>query len=648
MITSGMKRIILLIVCLSAFASFAQTNTQTKVVTTKTVELTQPFGKIDREDLEMKRCDFEPDANAEVLFDSGLFSFDGLIQVYERHVRMKIFNDKGRNQASVKLEYIDKNGAQYLTNLKAETINLNNGNVEYIPVDKKSIYKKSVDKYRSELAFTFPNVQAGSIIEFSFHLESRVSLDFPVWYFQTNIPTRYSEIKTSFPDILQFESLELNSKNYFINQPDKKAMINIPSISSEPFMTARTDNQQKIMYKFTSVNASGIHKTFTGSWENVAKLKLNDKDFGWQLERSIDGEREFIKKAKSIISIPDRVEYLFNLVKNSMKWDDIDVTYTFNGTNETWKDKSGNSTEINLILCRLLNDADVKAYPMLVSTRQNGKVIPGYPNLMLFNSTVVYVPLERDFYVLDASNKYNVYNELPENLLNNMAFYMNTDDNKYDLLFLQKLLPVNQNININSTINPDGTLNGSARVSAFSYDRLKTIEQYKTDGEKKYLEHLTGKNNNLAISDLKFDNMDVDTLPLILHFDFKLQPENQDNNYLYINCNFLPEFKTNPFIKDSRTTNIDFGYCSNYLISNTYKLPAGYKIDALPKSTTMAMPDGSITFKRLVSDEDGTIAVRYFIVHKKSVYFKEDYAALHDFYKKMYEMLNEQIVLKKG
>jgi hypothetical protein len=40
--------------------------------------------------------------------------------------------------------------------------------------------------------------------------------------------------------------------------------------------------------------------------------------------------------------------------------------------------------------------------------------------------------------------------------------------------------------------------------------------------------------------------------------------------------------------------------------------------------------------------------VRLNIDHKKSIYFKEEYADFHEFCKKMYEMLNEQIVLKKS
>src|SRR6201999_3149935 len=150
---------------------------------------------------------------------------------------------------------------------------------------------------------------------------------------------------------------------------------NIPSISNEPFMTSRSDNEQKLFYKVTGINAPGIYKSLTGTWENVGRAKMNARDFGLQLDRDISGQREIIKKAKLITDIPERVAYLFNLVKTSMRWNDFDAAYTDDGTVEAWDKKTGNSTEINLILCHLLNQADIKAYPMLVSTRENGKVM---------------------------------------------------------------------------------------------------------------------------------------------------------------------------------------------------------------------------------------------------------------------------------
>jgi len=60
------------------------------------------------------------------------------------------------------------------------------------------------------------------------------------------------------------------------------------------------------------------------------------------------------------------------------------------------------------------------------------------------------------------------------------------------------------------------------------------------------------------------------------------------------------------------------------------------------------MPDQSIVFKRIIAEDNGTVAVRYTIDHRKTIYLPEEYRDIHDFYKKMYELLNEQIVLKKS
>ena len=61
------------------------------------IPTTQPYGKIYIQDFELKSCDFEKDANAEVLFDSGSVYFNPAYElVFERHVRIKIFNEKAK------------------------------------------------------------------------------------------------------------------------------------------------------------------------------------------------------------------------------------------------------------------------------------------------------------------------------------------------------------------------------------------------------------------------------------------------------------------------------------------------------------------------------------------------------------------------
>ncbi|MEP6610855.1 MAG: hypothetical protein ABJA76_03190, partial [Mucilaginibacter sp.] len=107
-------------------------------------------------------------------------------------------------------------------------------------------------------------------------------------------------------------------------------------------------------------------------------------------------------------------------------------------------------------------------------------------------------------------------------------------------------------------------------------------------------------------------------------------------------------FNKNPFLNEKRQADIDFGIQASYTIKSLYKAPAGYKVEALPQGVSMAMPDKSITFKRIVSEQDGQILIRFNIDFSKSLFSVEEYPAIRDFYKKMFEMLNEQIVLKKN
>lgn len=623
----------------------------------QTAPTTQPYGKVDKADLEMKACDFEKDANAEVLFDKADVYFDNRYHiVVEHHKRIKIFNDHGKDQANIRIEYYSGNHSESIFNVQAETINLNNGNVEMTKIDKKQIFTETIDKLTSALVFSFPDVESGSIIEFKYTQENESVGDFPDWFFQSDIPTRYSEISSTIPDILHYKNLVKVNQPFVKKvtnkegQPSDLALANIPSLSNEPFMSSRYDNLQRILYQLISFTIPGdFTHSFDDTWKKVGENMVDFDDFGGQFKRKLDGEEAIIAKAKSLKTDEEKIGYLFNEVKNTMKWDEHYSRYTNEGTVKAWEKKIGNSTEINLMLFHLLTKTGVKAYPLLLSTRKNGKVNPAYPSRFQFNTSVTYIPIDSaNFYVLDATGKYNSYKEIPTNFLNSFGLSIDKENEKYEVVFIQKAVPARNVIMINADIKPNGKMEGTAQISNFSYNRINRVESYKVNGEKKYIDYLTDGDNNLKISSLKFENMEVDTLPLTQNIAFNLDLTGSDDNYIYFKPNLFASIGPNPFLNENRFTDIDFGYQYNYSIIGAFKMPAGYRSDALPKSVSMLMPDQTITFRRIVGEQDGTIVIRYLIDFKKSVFFKENYPELRDFYKKMYEMLNEQIILKKA
>jgi len=648
------------------------------------VPAVQPYGKVDIADLELKACDFEKDANAEVLFEKGNLSYSVDVTSIEldTHRRIKIFNEKGNEYANIHLLYYSGRRLENITGLEAETINLVDGKEEITKLDKKSFFTKVIDKNLSEISFTFPNVKPGCIIEFKYKLNIRSLSVIPTWNFQDRMPVKYSEYDTSIPEMFYFRpdlrlyqpmvkntsvtdskvlkvlshehgtyssSQESETIPYNV-QNEVHAVANVPSLSAEPYMSSFEDNVQHLGFNLVNFKPlGGFNEKVMDTWADVAGFLLEDEDFGEQLKRGLSNEQSIINEAHGYKTTDEKIAYVFNQVKNQMKWNGGDRWYTIDGTSKAWDNKTGNSTEINLILYHLLKQCGINAYPMVVSTHNHGKVSPYNTTTLAFNRAIVYVLGDNDKkYFLDATGKYNLYNETPTELLNSLGLFVDRSKSTYDTVYVKKETPVRQSVLINAEIKSDGKIQGSAQLNSFSYNRVDAIRKYKEDGEKKYIDYLADGDNNLKISSIKFDNMDVDSLPLMQKIDFDLDLAGSDQNYIYLNPNLFSSLRKNPLLSENRMSDVDFGYLRGYTINGVYKIPAGYKIDALPKDINFVMPDKGISFKRIMAEQEGNIMVRYSINYNKIRYSKEDYPSLHEFYKKMYEMLNEQIVLKKS
>jgi hypothetical protein len=602
---------------------------------------TEPYGVIDTADLKMTSCDFEKDANAEVLFDKGVMNLDYGLNM-ERHTRVKIFNGGGERNANIRLVYPNSFGQKIVSDLEAETFNLENGKIQITPIDKKQILTEKIDKDFSAIVFLLPNVRPGSVIEYKYQtLQSRF------WNFQGTLPVRYSEIENE-----NLARAEMGFIDYvkqpFVKNTGKttqtvqvKALANIHSLGNEPYMAAWEDNLQRVEFFRLSAKDSSLaemanHLARNGVLKN-------------QLIGTIAGESEIVKRAKSLASIEDKLSFLFDTARNCMTWNKVGGYYTYEGTRTAWDKRTGNSAEINIALYFLVNKTGIKAFPMLLSTRYFGRASVKNPDLNEFNNLVVYVPVDSTkFYVLDARDKYNLFNTIPYDDLNSNAISVDFERGKFDFIPIEDKAPVVQSVFINVIVAPDGNLKGNVDVTSDHYNKISAVEKYNVLGKEKYIELLTKQQTNVVISNLEMDDMNVDSLPLTQKIRFNYKQANTDANYIYLNTSSFSFMGENPFISEDRYSDIDFGFRSNLSLNCIYKLPAELKVDALPQSVTIKMPDQSIIFKRMVAQEDGAIIVRLTLDHKKAIYVSQEYPAIHDFYKKMYEMLNEQIVLKKS
>ena len=82
------------------------------------------------------------------------------------------------------------------------------------------------------------------------------------------------------------------------------------------------------------------------------------------------------------------------------------------------------------------------------------------------------------------------------------------------------------------------------------------------------------------------------------------------------------------------------------MIAN-FTIPEGYTFEETPKNIKMIMPDTSIVFSRMIAAEGNQVNTRITIEFKRPFYLVEQYPEFHEFYKQLFTLLNDQIVIRK-
>ena len=627
------------------------------------------YGKIDKADLQLKECEFDKDAEAYKLLSYSDVHYDivgdDIEIITDERTRIKILKDKGLDEANIKVRFYSKARYEDIKNISGVTYNLDDaGNVVTTKLDNSSIYVKKINNQFSEVTFTMPDVKVGSVFEYKFTDVKKSLGNVDDWYFQDDIPTRFSMYRILIPNIFRFinqvlayqnvdqKSEVINSNIYYhgglvSDRAEEKtySLKNVPALREEPFMGAEKDYLQRVVSQLQRIvyNDGQIEEVMS-SWPKLTDQLLDDEDFGLQLKKNLAHTKSLDDSLKNIQGDYNKMIAIYNYVRANMNWNNSEHIYSSQGVKTAWDKKSGSNAEINFILIDLLRDAGIKAFPLLVSTKDNGTVNTIYPFLDQFNCTMTCVLIGDHKYFLNAADKYNPSNLIPYDVLDNEGFIVDKEYGGWVTLSDPKDRWKNV-VWYSAQITPDAEMEGKATIYSYGYSknpRVKKWKEEKSSFEDYFTKDLTG----LKVKNIELKYEDVDTMPLQQKLDFTL-PVNASGDFKYFTLNLFQGLEKNPFIADERKTDIDFNYPQSYTLIGKVDLPDEYEFDDLPKSIKMIMPDSSITLQRLIQRDNNEINFRITLDFERSVYSANSYPDFQEFYKKLFSTLNEQIVIKK-
>jgi Domain of Unknown Function with PDB structure (DUF3857) len=620
------------------------------------------FGEIAIADLRMKSCSFQPEAHAMILFDVqeikfGLSDYDAKL-VTERRVRIKIFDEKGYKSASIHLPYFSKKRVTKIKDLSGAVYNLDsNGNIIVQKLEKKDFFKEKSEDNLDIINFTFSNVKPGSVIEFRYTKIEKDMLQIDPWIIQKEIPTAYAATMLTTPsfskiiekingiDSIPRKTVQASKRG--IDQTIRTYFIeNIRAFEPEPFMSSYKDNLLKVIF-FLIPKSGFLINALTSPqvvWRFTGLNLLGSATFGGQIKKIIPGTENLIDSAKKIPSSAGKIRFLYEAVQKRIPASPEQTLYP-DDIVDAWNTKTGNTAEINLILINLLQKADIKSFPLLVSTRDHGKVNMEFPSSGQLNGVDVLAADSEMVYIMDASIKYQSWENPPLNVMNRTALLLNPADIKWIMISDERPL-LRQNTDILASIREDGNVEGNALLTYYDYAKSYMLDSTSHDDDDEEDKFIDKKPAGLKIISAKLDSVLDATDPLVQNIEFSYEPQNSDQFY-FINPQLLFFRKQNPFIKSFRNTDIDFGCNQKLTLVFQLTFPRGFQVEELPKNIIVRAPDTSFYFTRIFSSDSTHVFLSQIFEVKKPVFYKEDYPAVQEFFTRAYALMGDEIILRK-
>jgi hypothetical protein len=617
------------------------------------------WGKVTPEEIKLTRCAFDSTATAVVLADYGQIKLGYGNVLIERHRRIKILDRKGLGQANISIPYYIKNNMEKVTSLQAQTLNVDaKGKVIETEVAGKQLFDVDANENWREKRFTFANVEVGSILEYRYTTVSENFFFLDAWLFQSEIPTLHSELRAFIPEGLDYRLLMQGRKligKYSEVSGSQWALSNVPALREESHVANHLDYAEKIRFQLAGYKrASSSHPaagseyvTTMTSWEKLATELLENETITRYLNR-----RGVAKEVLSTLYAPTdpelvRLQKIYHHVSHGLRWDGTHRFSTDQPLNALLDKKQGNSAEINLYLTLLLREAGIQANPVLLSTRHHGKVHVTYPLLSQFNHLIACARVDGKEMLLDATDRMRPYHLLADDDLNDNAFLL--DKGKPRWVQTKANTPTRQTTSVEVDLNDPAKPLYRFSVRYEGYLALDKRLQFAKKGNKALAnEVISNENQDFKLINAKVEHADDPNEALLATLSYQPEDAGQAQpSMVYFNPVLLNEFTENPFKQEQRFLPVELDYPQTRTYILNLKVPAGYRVQEMPKSVLMKFPGELAEFRYQVNQQNDLVQLLTTVNFKSSVIPSEYYDHLREFYDQIISKYREAIVLKK-
>lgn len=627
------------------------------------------FGDPTNYEHNLKHYDRDPEAPAVVLYEKGEYTID-IVDRYVRlikkvHRKIKVFDAARYTDYTFEIPYYRE--SQVKENIKEFTGITHNGAVKKY-VSESAIFDTDEHRNWSLRKFTFPDVQDGSILEYTYQIETPYLTNFGNWYFGGEIPTIYSELEILIPGNYTYNRTLYGDQKLYIDHAEIRkacfhpqgfrkaadcehavyAMRYIPAYKEEPYMLS-IDNYRPALHFELVESIWNLHNQtrYSKTWKDVDTRLKNNSDFGRQLTHQKFFEENLPNHILAIADPMERAKAIYYFIQKHYTWNgkyrilsDIHVRNAF-------RSKIGNISEINFSLFNALEAAGIDAEIMLLPSRENALVTKVHPTLFSFNYAIVYMNINGESYLLDATDKATPFGILPMRALNVEGRVFNLKkDSRWE-----PIEPHANNMhymNIQLSADENGDFHGNASEVSTGYVSVLKHKATKNQTIDNVAKAKQAENDNLIIKEYTVENKNDLEQPYKETFAFTFENEQTSNRMFLYPFLIKPYFTENPFKVSERKFPIDFGFpiTNNYLIS--IDLNNQYEVVKVPENKRLTFSDNDAELTVVYEVNNSRINIRLNLKLNEVLYPAEAIGAIQQFFTSLIDIQqNQPIELKR-
>ncbi len=592
-----------------------------------------------------------PDDSLFILLDDiryQLLPDDTLI--YRTHKLIKIMDERGKDVSEIKLSY--DSSYQYLTIDLARVIKPDGTVIGASGKDIQEATPWTDTPFYGNfkvIIISMPGITVGSVLEYQVTIE-----DIPAsklfepreigsgFRLSSVNPVHKARIEVSVPADREFNIIFKNSEPFdpevILNGEIKNyiwRLNDIPKMIVEPMMPP--------ILNITPV----LYITSFSSWETIA-----DWWRGFEFQTIVPDDAIISKVeqlTEGLYTLKDKARTIFHYVASKIRYVGIEYGKSSvipRNASETYENKYGDCKNKSILLISMLREAGIsEAYPVLISTVNNGRVWEEVPRITGFNHVITLCIINDEWIWMDPTVETSSFGDFPAG--DQDCDILVIFDNGYKFMRTSAVAPEKNtdrevmNVTINSDLNATifSTITATGINAIYSRKYFKSLESIY---RKQYLDTIiVGRTTGGGrLIDFTFSNIDN------LNEPYKLELQYTDPYYIewagdigFIKASYLTVNKA-AMSEEERIYPVFLGNTSVGESIIYINLPENLKVRYLPPPITLEIPQ--ILFISEFTLQDHTIT--YYLLYK----IKQIYVPLEDYpeYKKLQNQIDMELKRK--